>query len=125
VDCDSSAQQRSLCWSEKQSRSDSSGERETQGERRSRRERESQRAGERKKERVGEREREKRRRDREEKSPSLTFVSQLVSYYDFAVNEECVTFNECNLLNPFVAAGKAVFGAMYKENPSTFCKRHL
>lgn len=44
---------------------------------------------------------------------------------DFAVNEECVSFNECGLLNPFVASNKAVFGCMYAQDPSTFCKRTI
>jgi len=40
-------------------------------------------------------------------------VAQLVSYFDFAVNEECFQYNECNTLKPFISAGKAVFQVEY------------
>jgi len=31
-------------------------------------------------------------------------------HFDWALNEQCFEFDECDLLDPFVAAGKAVFG---------------
>jgi len=40
-------------------------------------------------------------------------IPQLVSDFDFTVNEECDTYNECNTLQPFIAAGKPVFNAEY------------
>ena len=40
-------------------------------------------------------------------------VPELVGDFDFAVNEECVAFDECAGLPPFIAAGKAVLHAEY------------
>ncbi|MFI9119918.1 endo alpha-1,4 polygalactosaminidase [Streptomyces bikiniensis] len=48
-------------------------------------------------------------------------IPLLVDHFDFAVNEECAQFDECGLLEPFVAAGKAVFHVEYEESPSAFC----
>jgi hypothetical protein len=36
-------------------------------------------------------------------------------------NEQCYEFNECDLLSPFVIAGKAVFGVEYTGNAQQFC----
>lgn len=44
----------------------------------------------------------------------LAQVKDLVNYFDFAVNEECVQWNECDLLNPFVKQNKSVFHIEYK-----------
>jgi hypothetical protein len=43
----------------------------------------------------------------------LDEVTQLLPSVDFAVNEECFQYSECDLLKPFVAAGKAVFQVEY------------
>jgi hypothetical protein len=43
----------------------------------------------------------------------LEQIPQLVADFDFAVNESCHVYDECDLLAPFVAAGKAVFNAEY------------
>jgi hypothetical protein len=43
----------------------------------------------------------------------LDQVPALVSYFDFAVNEECHAYDECDALQPFVDAGKPVFNAEY------------
>ncbi|MFC7979573.1 endo alpha-1,4 polygalactosaminidase [Streptomyces cinereoruber] len=51
----------------------------------------------------------------------LAQIPLLVDHFDFAVNEECAQFDECGLLEPFVAAGKAVFHVEYEESPSVFC----
>lgn len=48
-------------------------------------------------------------------------VRELVDHFDFAINEECFSWNECHLLQPFIDAGKAVFGAEYDLAPSEFC----
>ncbi|MFB7028314.1 MULTISPECIES: endo alpha-1,4 polygalactosaminidase [unclassified Streptomyces] len=53
----------------------------------------------------------------------LAQIPLLVDHFDFAVNEECAQFDECGLLEPFVAAGKAVFHVEYEESPSRFCPR--
>ena len=43
----------------------------------------------------------------------LDQVAALVTYFDFAVNEQCHEYNECDALQPFLDAGKAVFNAEY------------
>jgi hypothetical protein len=43
----------------------------------------------------------------------LDEVTALLSFVDFAVNEECFAFNECDQLKPFIQAGKAVFQVEY------------
>jgi hypothetical protein len=48
-------------------------------------------------------------------------VQQLVGYFDWALNEQCFEFNECNLLKPFTSAGKAVFVTEYNLAASAFC----
>ncbi|MEU9297954.1 endo alpha-1,4 polygalactosaminidase [Streptomyces sp. NPDC048266] len=48
-------------------------------------------------------------------------IPELVRHFDFAVNEECAQFDECALLEPFVAAGKAVFHVEYEEPKASFC----
>ncbi|MFA6000861.1 MAG: endo alpha-1,4 polygalactosaminidase [Thermoleophilia bacterium] len=45
----------------------------------------------------------------------LDQVAQLVEYFDFSVNEQCHEFDECDLLTPFVRAGKPVLNAEYEE----------
>lgn len=44
----------------------------------------------------------------------LDQIGQLVSYFDFAVNEQCHEFGECDALQPFLDAGKPVFNAEYQ-----------
>ncbi|MFJ4908309.1 endo alpha-1,4 polygalactosaminidase [Streptomyces sp. NPDC093249] len=51
----------------------------------------------------------------------LAQIPQLIDHFDFAVNEECAQFDECALLAPFVAAGKAVFHVEYEEPAHAFC----
>ncbi len=51
----------------------------------------------------------------------LAQVKQLVNDFDWALNEQCFQFRECDLLEPFISAGKAVFGVEYKGNPDEFC----
>jgi len=51
----------------------------------------------------------------------LDQVSALAGSYDFAVNEECFAYNECNLLNPFIAANKPVFNIEYEGSASSAC----
>lgn len=43
----------------------------------------------------------------------LDQVDALVEYYDFQVNEQCHEYNECDVLQPFVDAGKPVFNVEY------------
>jgi hypothetical protein len=48
-------------------------------------------------------------------------IGDLLPFFDWALNEECFTYTECELLSPFVAAGKAVFGVEYELDPVNFC----
>lgn len=43
----------------------------------------------------------------------LDQVIELEPYFDFAVNEQCFEYNECNALQPFIENNKAVFNAEY------------
>ncbi len=45
----------------------------------------------------------------------LEQISELVDYYDFAVNEQCFEYQECDLLTPFINNGKAVLNAEYEQ----------
>lgn len=40
-------------------------------------------------------------------------VPQLVTAFDFAVNEQCAMYDECDAYQPFIAANKAVFNTEY------------
>ena len=45
----------------------------------------------------------------------LEQIKDLVSYFDFAVNEECHQYDECDLLMPFIQNGKPVLNIEYDE----------
>ncbi|MER5326631.1 endo alpha-1,4 polygalactosaminidase [Streptosporangium roseum] len=53
----------------------------------------------------------------------LSQIPDLVSSFDYAVNEECMEWKECDALKLFVKAGKPVFQVEYKTSPSTFCTK--
>lgn len=53
----------------------------------------------------------------------LAQIPQLVNDFDWALNEECFAYDECELLLPFIAANKAVFGVEYEGSPDDFCPR--
>ena len=46
----------------------------------------------------------------------LDQIEDLVTYFDFAVNEECWEYQECEMTLPFIEAGKAVFHAEYSDS---------
>jgi hypothetical protein len=48
-------------------------------------------------------------------------VRTLLPYFDFALNEQCFQYHECDKLTPFVDAGKAVFGVEYHLDTADFC----
>ena len=50
-------------------------------------------------------------------------AESLLPYFDFALNEECFTYQECDTLKPFVDAGKAVFQVEYDLDTSRFCPK--
>ncbi len=45
----------------------------------------------------------------------LEQIPSLVEYFDFAVNEECNRYNECDKLQPFTKRNKAVLNIEYEE----------
>ncbi|WP_437669318.1 endo alpha-1,4 polygalactosaminidase [Sorangium sp. So ce131] len=45
----------------------------------------------------------------------LAQVRDLVGSFDWALNEECYAYDECDMLTPFIRAGKAVFHAEYVD----------
>ncbi|MFH8726137.1 endo alpha-1,4 polygalactosaminidase [Streptomyces termitum] len=51
----------------------------------------------------------------------LDQIPQLLPHVDFAVNEQCAQYAECDRLAPFVAAGKAVFHTEYELPTARFC----
>lgn len=53
----------------------------------------------------------------------LDQIPQLVGDYDFAVNEQCAQYKECDQLTPFIRAGKAVFHVEYELPTDRFCAR--
>ena len=52
-------------------------------------------------------------------------VRRLLPYFDFAVNEQCFQYRECDVLDAFIAAGKPVFGAEYRVPLARFCERSI
>ncbi|MFJ8547904.1 endo alpha-1,4 polygalactosaminidase [Streptomyces sp. NPDC093676] len=48
-------------------------------------------------------------------------IPVLVGDFDFAVDEQCAQYDECERLKPFIAAGKAVFHVEYELPTSRFC----
>ena len=44
---------------------------------------------------------------------NLDQIQQLEPYFDFAINEQCSLYAECQALKVFTDAGKAVFRAEY------------
>ncbi len=59
----------------------------------------------------------------------LDQVAALVGDFDFAVNEQCFEYGECNMLAPFINQQKPVFNAeyssQYKSNPSLVCPQSV
>ncbi|MCI5197722.1 MAG: endo alpha-1,4 polygalactosaminidase [Candidatus Electrothrix sp. AW5] len=46
---------------------------------------------------------------------------KLYEHFDFAINEECYSYNECDVLKAFIEVNKAVFIAQYKGDKNTLC----
>ncbi|MFD3757831.1 endo alpha-1,4 polygalactosaminidase [Streptomyces sp. NPDC058622] len=53
----------------------------------------------------------------------LDQIPPLVGEFDFAVNEQCAEYRECDRLTPFIEAGKAVFHVEYELPADRFCAR--
>ncbi len=45
-------------------------------------------------------------------------IEALVDEFDWALNEECLNYDECDTTTPFIEAGKAVFHVEYVDDPS-------
>lgn len=55
----------------------------------------------------------------------LDQVSQLVTSFDFQVNEQCFQYSECGMLKPFITANKPVFNIEYgsASKAATICPK--
>ncbi|MFJ8105461.1 endo alpha-1,4 polygalactosaminidase [Streptomyces sp. NPDC096132] len=51
----------------------------------------------------------------------LDQIPELVDDFDFAVNEQCAQYDECEDMTPFIEADKAVFHVEYELPTSDFC----
>jgi hypothetical protein len=58
---------------------------------------------------------------------ALDLIPDLVDVFDFAVNEQCHEYDECDAYAPFVEDGKPVFnaeyGQRYVDDPAALCAR--
>jgi hypothetical protein len=52
---------------------------------------------------------------------ALALIPSLVNDFDWALNEQCFEYEECETLEPFIESGKAVFGVEYEGDPSDYC----
>ncbi|MBV8528687.1 MAG: endo alpha-1,4 polygalactosaminidase [Candidatus Dormibacteraeota bacterium] len=48
-------------------------------------------------------------------------AADLQPYFDFALDEQCFEYSECDALTPFISAGKAVLEVEYNLDTSAFC----
>jgi hypothetical protein len=51
----------------------------------------------------------------------LEQIPELVQDFDFAVNEQCLQYDECDTLRPFLDAGKAVLHVEYELTEEQLC----
>ncbi len=54
---------------------------------------------------------------------ALGLIPDLVPYFGWALNEQCLQYDECGHYRPFVRAGKAVFIVEYRGTAATVCGR--
>lgn len=52
---------------------------------------------------------------------AMEMIPVVLPIMDFAVNEQCNQYYECDTYKPVIAAGLPVFGIEYKGTPSNFC----
>ena len=52
-------------------------------------------------------------------------IPDLLPYFDWALNEQCFEYNECETLTPFINAGKPVFNTEYELETQEFCARAM
>lgn len=53
---------------------------------------------------------------------NLRQVSDLVDFFDFAINESCAEFKECHLLKPFALKRKPILAISYQAKSKALCK---
>ena len=53
----------------------------------------------------------------------LEMIPAIVNDFDFAINESCTKYNECQMYAPFVNAGKAVFAIDYTTYSAKKCTK--
>lgn len=54
---------------------------------------------------------------------ALGLAADVVGDFDWALNEECIEFDECGSLEVFIAADKAVFNAEYSGTKQSVCAK--
>lgn len=54
---------------------------------------------------------------------NLDQIPELIGDFDFAINEQCFQYNECEKLLPFIKQDKAVLGVEYEIAPEKFCQK--
>ena len=52
----------------------------------------------------------------------LLQIPELVADFDWVINEQCFVYDECELLQPFIEAGKPVFTIEYEGNRANICR---
>ncbi len=52
---------------------------------------------------------------------AVEIAADLEPYFDFAINEECFYYEECETLNVFIDNCKAVLGVEYEMSTDDFC----
>lgn len=50
-------------------------------------------------------------------------IKELEPYFDWALNEQCFQYQECEGYRHFIDNGKAVFGVEYELTPEKFCEK--
>ena len=50
-------------------------------------------------------------------------IPDLLPYFDWALNEQCFEYDECETLSPFIDAGKPVFSVEYELELGEFCEK--
>ena len=54
---------------------------------------------------------------------NLNQIGKLEPYHNWIINEQCFVYSECDLLLPFIRAGKPVFGIEYETAIEDFCPK--
>jgi hypothetical protein len=53
----------------------------------------------------------------------LEQIPQVIDYFDFAINEQCFEYEECDVLTAFIEQEKAVLGVEYELVTTDFCNQ--